>query len=77
MIPLQELMKRQPGQSVTNITLNFQIASKNVFFVTGQKHNANSGGWLKGTKGRKNHLCMHFAYIISFDSHYKSLVMML
>lgn len=71
--------KVNPAKNIcesANITFNSQMSSENVFFLTGQKHNPNSGGWLEGADGRSNSF-MHALHIISFDSHNRALAMIL
>ena len=50
----------------TSHIFNSHMSSENVFFLTGQKHNANPGGWLKGTNRRKNSFmhALHKHYFI-------------
>lgn len=50
----------------TSHIFNSQMSSENVFLLTGQKHNANPGGWLKGIKRRRNSLmhALHIHYFI-------------
>lgn len=53
----------------TSHIFNSHMSSENVFFLTGQKHNANPGGWLKGIKRRKNSFmhALHIHYFIWFS----------